>query len=72
MYETALHGEDRRLTNQVQLATQHTASFPCPAQDTGSQSIASQIVTAIAKIESNYQLELNDVYDELGDKAFRA
>ena len=57
---------------QVQLATKHTASFPCPTQSTGSQSVASQVITAIAKAETNYQLELTDVYDELGDKAFRA
>ncbi|EAL22672.1 hypothetical protein CNBB1210 [Cryptococcus deneoformans B-3501A] len=56
----------------VQLATNHTASFPCPTEPNGSQSIASQIVTTISKIETNYQLELNDVYNELGEKAFRA
>ena len=61
-----------QLTRQVQLATQHTASFPCPVQANGTQSVASQIVTAIAKIETNYQMELGDVYDGLGDKAFRA
>ncbi|WVR05397.1 hypothetical protein IAU60_002411 [Kwoniella sp. DSM 27419] len=56
----------------VQLATTHTASFPCPTEDKGSQSVASQIVTTISKVETAYQLELNDVYGELGDKAFRA
>lgn len=57
---------------QVQLATSHTASFPCPTESSDSQSIASQIVTTISKIETNYQLELNDVYGDLGDKAFRS
>lgn len=56
----------------VQLATKHTASFPYPTEPNGSQSIASQIVTTISKIETNYHLELNDVYSELGEKAFRA
>ncbi|WVQ98917.1 hypothetical protein IAU59_006048 [Kwoniella sp. CBS 9459] len=56
----------------VQLATKHDASFPLPAEESGSQSIASQIVTTISKIETAYHLELNDVYGELGDKAFRA
>ncbi|WWD16125.1 hypothetical protein CI109_100550 [Kwoniella shandongensis] len=56
----------------VQLATQHKASFPLPTEPNGSQSVASQIVTTISKIETNYHLELNDVYGELGDKAFRA
>jgi capping protein alpha len=57
---------------QVQLATEHTTSFPYPAEPTGGQSIASQIVTAISKVETDYHMELNDVYGELGDKAFRA
>ncbi|TYJ58149.1 hypothetical protein B9479_001245 [Cryptococcus floricola] len=56
----------------VQLATSHTASFPYPAEPKGTQSVASQIVTSISKIETLYHLELNDVYAELGDKAFRA
>ncbi|KAK8869611.1 hypothetical protein IAR55_000178 [Kwoniella newhampshirensis] len=56
----------------VQLATRHTSSFPVPTESVESQSIASQIVTTISKIETNYHLELNDVYGELGDKAFRA
>lgn len=59
-------------TSQVQLATKHSAFFPCPKEESGGQSIASQIVTTISKIETNYHLELNDVYGELGDKAFRA
>lgn len=57
---------------QVQLATEHAASFSCPTQSNGNQSVASQIVTTIAKIETAYHLELNDVYEELGEKAFRA
>lgn len=65
---TSLKAEDV----QVQLATSHTASFPCPTEANGSQSIASQIVTTLSKIETNYQLELNDVYGDLGDKAFRS
>lgn len=56
----------------VQLATKHTTSFPYPTEPNGSQSIASQIVTTISKIETNYHLELNDVYNELGEKSFRA
>ncbi|WVQ69887.1 uncharacterized protein L199_008110 [Kwoniella botswanensis] len=56
----------------VQLATKHSASFPLPTEEVGGQSIASQIVTTISKIETAYHLELNDVYGELGDKAFRA
>ncbi|OCF36612.1 F-actin capping [Kwoniella heveanensis CBS 569] len=56
----------------VQLATEHDACFPLPTEENGSQSIASQIVTTISKIETAYHLELNDVYGELGDKAFRA
>ena len=56
----------------VQLATRHSASFPCPVEPVGGQSIASQIVTTISKIETAYHMELNDVYGELGDKAFRA
>ncbi|WVQ71862.1 hypothetical protein IAR50_001404 [Cryptococcus sp. DSM 104548] len=56
----------------VQLATNHTASFPYPTEPNGTQSVASQIVTSISKIETLYHLELNDVYAELGDKAFRA
>ncbi|WVQ78527.1 hypothetical protein IAT38_000613 [Cryptococcus sp. DSM 104549] len=56
----------------VQLATQHKSSFPYPTAPAGNQSIASQIVTTISKIETEYHLELNDVYGELGDKAFRA
>ncbi|WVF72007.1 hypothetical protein IAT40_006818 [Kwoniella sp. CBS 6097] len=56
----------------VQLATKHDASFPLPTEENGSQSIASQIVTTISKFETAYHLELNDVYGELGDKAFRA
>ncbi|WRT67310.1 uncharacterized protein IL334_004279 [Kwoniella shivajii] len=56
----------------VQLATKHTASFPLPAEELGGQSVASQIVTIISKIETAYHLELNDVYGELGEKAFRA
>lgn len=63
---------DLLTTTQVQLATQHTATFPCPTQSNGNQSVASQIVTTIAKIETAYHLELNDVYEELGEKAFRA
>ncbi|ORY28269.1 F-actin-capping protein subunit alpha [Naematelia encephala] len=55
----------------VQLATNHTSIFPLPTEATGSQSIASQIVTTISKIETTYHLELNDVYGELGDKVFR-
>jgi capping protein alpha len=58
--------------SQVQLTTSHSASFPCPVEANGSQSVASQIVTTISKIETAYHLELNDVYGELGDKAFRA
>ena len=57
---------------QVQLATKHTASFPCPTESKGSQSVASQIVTNISKLETSYHLELNEVYAELGDKAFKA
>lgn len=56
---------------KVQLATKHTSSFPYPSE-AGSQSIASQIVTTISKIETTYQLELNDVYGDLGEKAFRS
>ncbi|WVW82889.1 hypothetical protein I302_104902 [Kwoniella bestiolae CBS 10118] len=56
----------------VQLATKHSASFPLPTEEVGGQTIASQIVTTISKIETAYHLELNDVYGELGDKAFRA
>ncbi|KAK4686398.1 hypothetical protein P7C73_g3722, partial [Tremellales sp. Uapishka_1] len=55
----------------VQLSAKHSASFPYPSE-TSSQSIASQIVTTISKIESVYHAELNEVYEELGDKAFRA
>jgi len=61
----------QELTLQVQLATKHTSSFPYP-EASGSQSISSQIVTAISKIETSYQLELNDVYGDLGEKAFRS
>jgi capping protein alpha len=63
--------DDRKLTVQVQLATKHTSSFPYP-EASGSQSTASQIVTTISKIETSYQLELNDVYGDLGEKAFRS
>ncbi|WWC89744.1 uncharacterized protein L201_004669 [Kwoniella dendrophila CBS 6074] len=56
----------------VQLATKHSASFPLPTEEVAGQSIASQVVTTISKIETAYHLELNDVYGELGDKAFRA
>ena len=55
----------------MQLATDHTASFDLPAEST-SQSLASQIVTAIAKLETAYQMELQDVYGDLGEKAFRS
>ena len=61
----------QQLIIQVQLATKHTSSFPYP-EASGSQSIASQIVTTISKIETSYQLELNDVYGDLGEKAFRS
>lgn len=54
------------------MATSHSASFPCPTEPNGSQSVASQIVTTLSKIETSYQLELNDVYGDLGDKAFRS
>ncbi|WWC60950.1 uncharacterized protein I303_103527 [Kwoniella dejecticola CBS 10117] len=56
----------------VQLATSHSASFPLPTEEINGQTIPSQIVTTISKIETAYHLELNDVYGELGDKAFRA
>lgn len=56
---------------KVQLATSHTASFAHPAETSG-QSVASQIVTTISKIEAAYQLELQDVYGDLGDKVFRS
>ncbi|WWC69294.1 uncharacterized protein I206_103232 [Kwoniella pini CBS 10737] len=56
----------------VQLATRHSASFPLPVEEVNGQTVASQIVTTISKIETAYHLELNDVYGELGDKAFRA
>nr|ODN94991.1 F-actin capping [Cryptococcus depauperatus CBS 7855] len=56
----------------VQLATNHTVSFPYPSSASGSQSVVSQIVTTISKIETNYHFELNDVYGKLGDKTFRA
>ena len=61
-----------RSFEQVQLATKHQASFPFPTQASGSQSVASQVVTTISRIEAAYQSDLNDVYGELGDKAFRA
>ena len=56
---------------QVQLATVHSASFDYPSESS-SQSIPSQIVTSIAKLETAYQLELQDVYGDLGEKAFRS
>ncbi|KAL7424186.1 F-actin-capping protein subunit alpha [Cryptotrichosporon argae] len=53
----------------VQLASRHAASFPLPVA--GGQSVASQVVSTIARIETAYQHELNKVYGDLGDKAFR-
>ncbi|WOO81389.1 F-actin-capping protein subunit alpha [Vanrija pseudolonga] len=55
----------------VQLATEHKASFPTPKEAVAGQSIASQIVTTISKIEAAYQFELNGVYANLNDKTFR-
>ena len=55
----------------MQLATNHEASFPLPAGEKEGQNVASQIVTAIAKIETEYQFELKDVYDNLGERTFR-
>ncbi|KAI9637904.1 putative F-actin capping [Dioszegia hungarica] len=55
----------------VQLTTQHKASFAYPSEVSG-QSIASQIVTTISKVEAAYQMELQDVYGDLGDKVFRS
>lgn len=56
----------------VQLSTSHSASFPLPKEEVKGQSVASQIVTTISKLETAYHMELNDVYGDLGDKAFRA
>ena len=55
----------------MQLATSHTAAFDYPSESS-SQSIPSQIVTTIAKLETAYQMELQDVYGDLGEKAFRS
>lgn len=57
---------------QVQLATDHAVTFACPTAEAKGQGIASQIVTSISKIESEYQLEMHDVYTNLSDRAFRA
>ncbi|GMK55098.1 hypothetical protein CspeluHIS016_0201540 [Cutaneotrichosporon spelunceum] len=54
----------------VQLATEHRASFVLPEGEGGA--LASAIVSNIARIETEYQLELGDVYTGFGDKAFRA
>jgi capping protein alpha len=55
----------------VQLTTKHRAAFAYPSEVAG-QSIASQIVTTISRVEAAYQLELQDVYGDLGDKVFRS
>jgi hypothetical protein len=55
----------------VQLSTTHNAAFACPAAELNGQSIASQIVTAIAKVETNYQLAMTDVYEHMNGSAFR-
>jgi capping protein alpha len=54
----------------VQLATEHRASFELPEGE--GAALASAIVSSIARIETEYQLEIGDVYQGLGDKAFRA
>ncbi|BEJ12395.1 hypothetical protein CspHIS471_0208550 [Cutaneotrichosporon sp. HIS471] len=54
----------------VQLTTEHRASFVLPEGEDAA--LASAIVSSIARIETEYQLELGDVYSGLGDKAFRA
>lgn len=57
----------------VQLATDHNASFELPA-DAGTDIavLASAVVTNIGRIETEYQLEIGDVYKTFGDKTFRA
>lgn len=54
----------------VQLNTSHEASFPVPEKE--GAALSSAIVTTIAKIEMEYQLELGEVYADLGDRAFRS
>ncbi|BEI81694.1 hypothetical protein CcaverHIS002_0208540 [Cutaneotrichosporon cavernicola] len=54
----------------VQLTTEHRASFVLPEGEDAV--LASAIVSSIARIETEYQLELGVVYSGLGDKAFRA
>ncbi|KLT45134.1 subunits of heterodimeric actin filament capping protein Capz [Cutaneotrichosporon oleaginosum] len=54
----------------VQLSTEHRAAFELP--DGEDAALASAIVSNIARVETEYQLEIGDVYAGLGDKAFRA
>lgn len=53
----------------VQLAAKHSGSISLPP---AGDDQASKIVTAISKFESEYQLQLNETYSALGDKAFKA
>lgn len=60
---------DASHSKQVQLDAKHTGSFPLP-EDTEQR--AGQILTAISKFESDYQLQLNETYSELSEKAFKS
>lgn len=53
----------------VQLAAKHSGTLPLPP---AGDDQPSKIITAISKFESEYQLQLNETYSALGDKAFKA
>lgn len=59
----------------VQLATSFTPTIPLPESINASSSspadIAKATLKAIAKVEEEYQLELNEAYRDMADRTFR-